>query len=108
MVESYEPKSKRQKTSHQLADVPINSKKVKKAAQGGLINVNVEEYVNNPEAFEPEQKESSGKQVIIQFKDAEDKEVGMQISVDSLVSKKDLNAMLAEFLPEPDENETVP
>lgn len=70
--------------------------------------MNVEEYVNNPEAFEPEQKESSGKQVIIQFKDAEDKEVGMQISVDSLVSKKDLNAMLAEFLPEPDENETVP
>ena len=32
----------------------------------------------------------------------------MQISVDSLASKKDLNAMLAEFLPEPDENETVP
>lgn len=108
MVESYEPKNKRQKTSHGKIDVPISAKKTQKPQSGGLINVNVEEYKNNPEAFEPEKKESSGKQVIIQFKDAEDKEVGMEISVDSLASKRDLNEMLAEFLPEQDENLTVP
>lgn len=45
--------------------------------------------------------------MIIQFKDAEEKEVGVQISIDSLASKRDLNLMLAEFLPEQDENATV-
>ena len=77
MVESLEPKSKRQKTSHNQSDLPITSKKPSKDKPSSLINVNVEEYKKNPEAFEPEQKEASGKQVIIQFKDADDKEVGM-------------------------------
>ena len=40
------------------------------------------------------------KQVIIQFKDADEKEVGAQLSVPANASKADLNVMLATFLEE--------
>lgn len=46
--------------------------------------------------------------MIIQFKDDKDELVGVQISVDSLSSKSDLNKMLAEFLKDKDDAETGP
>ena len=48
MVESLAPKSKRQKTSHTQSDLPATSKKPLKDQPSSLINVNVEEYKNNP------------------------------------------------------------
>ena len=61
MVETYKPKNKRQKIEHVHPTAPLKGKKGKKAAQASeLVNVNVEEYKDNPEAFEEEKKESSG------------------------------------------------
>ena len=107
MVESYKPSNKRQKKEHVHPNETIKERlrsnkkedKAKEAEDSGLVNVNVEEYKQNPEIFEEELKQESGTQVIIQFKDAEEKEIGVQISLDSLASKRDLNEMLAEFLP---------
>jgi hypothetical protein len=48
-----------------------------------------------------------GTQVVIQFKDDDGDNVGVQISVDSMSSKADLNKMLAEFLT-PEQDHTGP
>jgi hypothetical protein len=69
----------------------------------GLTNVNY-----NPEVLsEPEQMRQGGTQVVIQFKDDDGDNVGVQISVDSMSSKADLNKMLAEFLT-PEQDHTGP
>ena len=48
-----------------------SKRKGKKAEETELVNVNVEEYKHNPEAFEEEIKKTSGTQVIIQFRDSD-------------------------------------
>ena len=48
-----------------------SKKKGKRVEEAELVNVNVEEYKHNPEAFEEEIKKTSGTQVIIQFRDSD-------------------------------------
>ena len=73
-------------------------------AFSGLTNINYTAEILN----EPEEPRLGGTQVIIQFKDDKDELVGVQISVDSLSSKGDLNKMLAEFLKDKEEDHTGP
>lgn len=66
MVESYKPTNKRQKVTHihpaaQLKEkTETNEKKSKKGEDNSLVNVNVEEYKSNPEAFEVAEKKEIG------------------------------------------------
>lgn len=68
----------------------------------GLTNLNYNpEHLN---ASDDDEQRVGGTQVIIQFKDDDGEAVGVQISVDSLSSKQDLNKMLAEFLTEKEDH----
>lgn len=69
----------------------------KPAKQQGLVNVNIEEQKQKEANGEVDIK-PQGREVIIQFKNTEDQEVGVQISISSASSKLDLNKILAEFL----------
>ena len=84
-LEAEEPASKRQKLHHE----PV-------AKSVGLINVNIEEQ----KAAGTQDLKPQGREVIIQFRNNEDKEVGTQISINSGSSKMDLNKILTEFLSE--------
>ena len=79
-----------------MVEVTEQSKKRRKLdnAFEGLTNLNYTAEVLN----EPDEPKVGGTQVIIQFKDDDGEEVGVQISLDSLSSKGDLNKMLYEFL----------
>ena len=57
MVETYKTQNKRQKTGPSEKPAPAketakDNKKAKKAEDNALINVNVEEYKQNPEDFD--------------------------------------------------------
>lgn len=74
-----------------------NSKKRQKTdrfdPQGGLTNLNY-----HPGILDLDEPKIGGHQLVIQFKDNDGNQVGVQISVDSLSSKQDLNKMLSEFI----------
>ena len=86
--------------------VEVENKKRRKldAAFEGLTNVN---YTADVLGQEDEPK-VGGTQCIIQFEDDDGEVVGVQISVDSMSSKGDLNKMLAEFLQDKQEDHTGP
>ena len=107
------PGKRAKTTKEQEVQETKNKGKKEKVEDGGLTNVNVEEYKADPQKFEEELNLTKpvGAQVFIQFQDAESNELGQQISVDSFSSKKELNAVLFQLLEDagqlPDESQTT-
>lgn len=85
-------------TSSFNAEEPASKRKKVEHPQG-LVNVNIEEQRLREANGEVDPK-PHGREVIIQFRNVEEKEVGVQISINSGSSKGDLNKILAEFLPD--------
>lgn len=87
-----------------MVEVQNNKRRKLDSAFEGLTNLNYTADVLNQE----DEVRVGGTQCIIQFKDDDGEVVGVQISVDSLSSKGDLNKMLHEFLQDQKQDHTGP